>query len=485
MENIINLSIQTLCKYIRNRYIKSIDVVNAYLTRIKKYDLKLQAFTYINEVMVLLTAEEIDKKIRMGIDIEILSGIPIAIKDNIMIKNEQMTSASKYLLKYISPYDATVIKKIKNADGIILGRTNMDEFAMGCTTETSFYQKTTNPWNTQYIPGGSSGGSAVAVSSGMAPFALGTDTGGSVRQPASFCGIVGYKPSYGLISRYGICALASSFDQVGTLTKTVQDTILLAKILIDYDSLDPTSEKSNINFSQENNICNPKKITIGIPKQIINYNIEQDILSLFNESIKKMESIGVTIVEVDIPAYKYVSALYKVLMCAEVSSNIAAFDGVRYGYRYPHVTNLDNEYSRSRGMALGYEVKKRILFGTYMLGSKNYQKYYYKAQQIRTILINQIHNAYKLCNFIFSPSVLQMPVKLGQTLHDECDIFLIVANLAGLPGITVPYGFTKSLGMPVGVHFMGSRFADMQLLQMAKVFETVAGFNTYKYPEIH
>jgi aspartyl-tRNA(Asn)/glutamyl-tRNA(Gln) amidotransferase subunit A len=465
--------------------VKSVDIINTYITHIKQLNLKLKAFVYLNETASIHLAEQIDKKIQNGEHIELLAGIPIGIKDNIMIQNEPMTSASKYLLNYIAPYNATVINKLKKINIICIGRTNMDEFAMGCTTETSIYQQTVNPWNFEYIPGGSSGGSAVAVSAGMVPIALGTDTGGSVRQPASFCGIVGYKPSYGLISRYGICALASSFDQIGIFAKSIQDTVSLASHLIGYDHRDPTSEK--INCFKECNLStyNRKNFIIGIPKQIMNFNIDKEILQLFNEAINKMENIGkLKIIEINVPAYKYVSALYKVIMCAEVSSNIATFDGIRYGYRSHKGFDLNDVYSYSRAESLGYEVKKRIMFGTYVLSAQNYQKYYYQAQKVRTILIEQLQDAYKKCDFIFSPAVLQMPVKLGEMLSDECDIFLIVANLAGLPGITVPYAFTKYLGLPIGMHFMGSRFSDIQLLQMAYIFEQLSGFNASKYPDI-
>jgi len=356
---------------------------------------------------------------------------------------------------------------------------------MGGSTETSAFQKTANPWDITRIPGGSSGGSAAAVSAGIVPFALGSDTGGSIRQPASFCGVVGYKPSYGLISRYGACALVSSFDQVGTFAKSVKDSALLTSVLAGKDYRDPVCEPNEyIDFTQgidQPDFLKGKKL--GIPKQLNDYKVDSDILKAFQNALEKIRVAGAEIVEIDIPAYKYVPALYKVIMCAEVSANIAKFDGIRYGYRSPNGVNLNDEYSKSRGESLGYEVKKRILFGTYVLGAKNYHRCYLQAIKVRTMLINQIKAAFEKCDMIFTPSTLQMPVKFGQELPEECDIFLIAANLAGLPGISVPCSFTES-GLPTGAHFMGPRLADAQLFKFAAAFEKLSGFDSNKYPAI-
>ncbi|MDR0956567.1 MAG: Asp-tRNA(Asn)/Glu-tRNA(Gln) amidotransferase subunit GatA [Endomicrobium sp.] len=461
---------------------KSIDVVKACFNRIKKVEPKIKAFLKLNEENSLKQAEKIDN---LNIKKGLLEGIPIGIKDNIMVKGESMTSASKYLYNYISPYDATVIEKLKSAGAIFIGRTNMDEFAMGGSTETSAYQKTANPWNVEFIPGGSSGGSAAAVSAGMVPFALGSDTGGSIRQPASFCGIVGYKPSYGLISRYGACALASSFDQIGTLSKTVIDSALLTSVIAGKDYRDPVCQPNDwIDYTYDldsSSVCALRTIKLGIPKQFRDYKTDFEIAKYFNDAVNKLELECSQIIEIDVPAYKYVPALYKVIMCAEVSANIATFDGIRYGYRSPNGKDLNDEYAKSRTESLGDEVKKRILFGTYVLEAKNYHKYYNKAQKVRTLLINQLTDAYKKCDFIFTPATLQMPVRFGNVLPEECDIFLIAANLAGLPGITVPCSFTSS-GMPMGVHFMGPRFSDQKLFKMASAFEKISNFNIDKYP---
>jgi aspartyl-tRNA(Asn)/glutamyl-tRNA(Gln) amidotransferase subunit A len=483
MDEILKTRAEDLRAKICSGEIECMDIVKACLTRIKETDFKIKAFLKLNEERSLEHAAQSGYKIKNGKKYGSLEGIPIGIKDNIMIKGESMTSASKYLENYISPYDAAVIEKLKEAGAVFIGRTNMDEFAMGSSTETSVCQKTTNPWNVECIPGGSSGGSAAAVSTGMVPFALGSDTGGSVRQPASFCGVVGYKPSYGLISRYGVCALASSFDQIGTFSKNVKDSALLASIVTGRDYRDPVCEPG-VGVDYTDGIENPdtlKTVKVGIPKQLLDYKIDAEIKKCFNEALDKLKFAGAEVLEIDIPSYKYIPALYKVIMCAEVSANIATFDGVRYGYRTPDGGNLNGEYARSRAESLGYEVKKRILFGTYVLGAKNYHKCYRQAQKVRTLLINQIAGAYEKCDFIFSPAVLQMPVKFGETLLEECEIFLIAANLAGLPGITVPCSFSSS-GMPIGVHFMGPRFSDAKLFQVADAFERISDFDLDKYP---
>ncbi|MDR3112135.1 MAG: Asp-tRNA(Asn)/Glu-tRNA(Gln) amidotransferase subunit GatA [Elusimicrobiota bacterium] len=481
MDEILTIRVQDLRAKMANGEVKSVDVVKSCFEKIKKVDGKIRAFLKLNEERAVIEAQKADEKIKSGSEISILEGVPIAIKDNIMIDGDSMTSASKYLKNYISPYDATVIEKLKKAGAIFIGRTNMDEFAMGGSTETSAYQKTANPWDIEKIPGGSSGGSAASVSAAMSPWALGSDTGGSVRQPAGFCGIVGYKPSYGLISRYGVCALASSFDQIGVFARYVKDAALLTSIIAGKDYRDPVCEPLEfIDYTENIDTETLKNLKLGIPKQLLDYKIDDVVTKYFKDAVNKLEHSGANIVEIDIPAYKYVPALYKVIMCAEVSANIATFDGIRYGYRSPNGKNLNDEYAKSRGESLGYEVKKRILFGTYVLGAKNYHRCYHQAQKVRTLLINQTNDAYKKCDFIFTPATLQMPVKFGESLPEECDIFLTAANLSGLPGITVPCAFAD--GMPLGVHFMGDRFSDKKLFQVAEAFEKISNFDRKKTP---
>ncbi|AKL98202.1 Asp-tRNA(Asn)/Glu-tRNA(Gln) amidotransferase subunit GatA [Endomicrobium proavitum] len=485
MDDILKTSVKELRIKLCSGEVTSTDVVKACYKQIKEAEPKIKAFLKTGEEFALKQAAISDDKTKSGAKCGILEGVPVGIKDNIMIQGESMSSASKYLQNYISPYDATVIEKLKKSGAVLVGRLNMDEFAMGGSTETSAYQKTANPWDITRIPGGSSGGSAAAVASGMVPFALGSDTGGSIRQPAGFCGVVGYKPSYGLISRYGVCALASSFDQIGAFAKNVYDAALLTSVIAGKDYRDPVCEPTeNTDYTRglnDSDIFKGKKI--GIPKQLAEYKTDEVISKAFKEAVERVKLEGAEIVEIDVPAYKYVPALYKVIMCAEVSANIATFDGIRYGYRSPNGTSLNDEYSKSRAESLGYEVKKRILFGTYVLGAKNYHRCYHQAQKVRTLLINQLTDAYKKCDVIFTPATLQMPVKFGQELPEECDIFLIAANLGGLPGITVPCAFTQT-GLPMGVHFMGPRLCDAQLFKFAAAWEKISGFDLNKYPQI-
>lgn len=485
MDEILKNTVKDLSVKICSGEVKSVDIVKACYEHIKEVDPKIKAFLKLNEEQALKRAADCDDKVRAGAKCGFLEGVPIAIKDNIMIKGESMTSASKYLENYIAPYDATVIERLKDAGAIFIGRTNMDEFAMGSSTETSAFFKTANPWNRDYVPGGSSGGSAAAVSSGMVPIALGSDTGGSIRQPAAFCGIVGFKPSYGLVSRYGACALASSFDQIGTFSRTVRDTAVLLNVIAGKDYRDPVCEsKENVDYTRGlDDINTLKDLKIGVPKQLSDYAVDSEIVTAFENSVRDLELAGAKIIEIDIPAYKYVPALYKVIMCAEVSANIATFDGIRYGYGSPNGTNLNDTYMKSRAESLGYEVKKRVLFGTYVLGAKNYHKYYHTAQKVRTLLIDQLNAALEQCGFIFTPTTLQLPVKFGETISEECDIFTIAANLGGLPGISVPCAKTKE-GMPVGVHFMSARFSDAKMLQAASAFEKLICHSGDNFPEI-
>ncbi|MDR2860448.1 MAG: Asp-tRNA(Asn)/Glu-tRNA(Gln) amidotransferase subunit GatA [Elusimicrobiota bacterium] len=480
----LNLTVEELQKKFASGELKSAQAVENCYKKIKSANPKVKSFLELWEEKALKLAAQSDEKIQSK-KARPLEGVPIAIKDNLMVTGRIMSSSSKYLEKYTSPYDAAVIEKLKNAGAIFLGRTNMDEFAMGGSTETSAFQKTANPWDLERIPGGSSGGSASAVGSGMAPCALGSDTGGSIRQPAGFCGITGYKPSYGLISRYGVCALASSFDQVGTFSRTVKDTAKIVSIISGKDYRDPVCEPNDfIDYTLGlNDTSVLKGLKIGIPKQLSEYETDPEISESYKEALKKLKAAGAEFVDISIEAYQYVPSLYKVIMCAEVSANIATFDGIRYGYSSPNGISLNDEYSKTRAESLGYEVKKRIVFGTYVLGAKNYYRCYHQAQRVRTLLINELEEAYKKCEVIFTPASLQMPVKFGESLREESDIFIMVANLGGLPGITVPSGMSKTK-MPIGVHFLSPRLSDAKLFKIASAYEQISGYDFRLLPKI-
>jgi aspartyl-tRNA(Asn)/glutamyl-tRNA(Gln) amidotransferase subunit A len=480
----LNMSVEQMLEKFAQGALKSKEAVKNCYERINETNPKVKSFLELRQEKALKNAEESDKRIGTK-QARALEGLPIAIKDNFMIEGERMSSSSKYLENYISPYDATVIEKLKNAGAVFLGRTNMDEFAMGGSTETSAFMKTANPWDLKRIPGGSSGGSAAAVGSGMAPAALGSDTGGSIRQPAGFCGIVGYKPSYGLISRYGICALASSFDQAGVFSRTVKGTAMIVSVMAGRDYRDPVCEPNDF-IDYAAGLDNPdvlKNLKIGVPKELNNYETDDDIAQNYQEALAKLKKAGAQLIDITVEAYQYVPSLYKVIMCAEVGANIATFDGIRYGYRSKNGVNLNDEYAKTRAESLGYEVKKRILFGTYVLGAKNYYRCYHQAQRVRTLLIDELNAAFKLCDTIFTPASLQMPALFGESLREESDIFIMAANLAGLPGITIPSGMSKN-NMPIGVHFLSPRLDDANMFKIAAAYEKIAGFDLERLPEI-
>jgi aspartyl-tRNA(Asn)/glutamyl-tRNA(Gln) amidotransferase subunit A len=467
----IKLNVKQMQEKFQDKTLTSKEAVDEFYRQIDKLNPKLHAFLELWKESALKRAEESDERIAAG-TARALEGVPIAVKDNFMVNGKIMSSSSKYLENYISPYDATVITRLKEAGAVFLGRTNMDEFAMGGSTETSAFGPSKNPYDPTRIPGGSSGGSAVAVAADMAPCALGSDTGGSIRQPAGFCNLVGYKPSYGLISRYGICALASSFDQVGTFTRTVWDMAKLVSVMSGKDMHDPVCEPNDyIDYTKGlDDVSVLKGLKVGVPKELSNYEIDPEIKESFNASLEKLKKAGAKIIDISVEAYQYVPSLYKVIMCAEVGANIATFDGIRYGYRTEQANGLNDEYARTRAESLGYEVKKRIIFGTYVLGAKNYYRCYHQAQRVRTLLINELNAAFEKCDVIFTPASLQMPAKFGQKLREESDIFMMAANLAGLPGVTMPSEVKKN-ALPIGVHFLGKRLEDAKLFKYVGAFE--------------
>ncbi|OGS20771.1 MAG: aspartyl/glutamyl-tRNA amidotransferase subunit A [Elusimicrobia bacterium RIFOXYA2_FULL_40_6] len=482
-------SISKLTNDVKNKVISAREITGYFMDRIKKNDSQLTAFMEIYEKDSLLKAEEIDKKIQSGQKTGLLAGLPIAIKDNMCITGKKTTCSSKILENYISPYTATVIEKLEQEDAIIIGKTNMDEFAMGSSTENSAYKVTKNPWNKDYIPGGSSGGSAVSVSAGLSALALGSDTGGSIRQPASCCGVVGLKPTYGRVSRYGLIAFGSSLDQIGTFSKYVADSALLLQVISGYDRKDSTS--ANIPVPDYKALINSRKdlkgLKIGLPKEYFISGIDKDVSEAVKESIKVLEKLGATILDISLPHTEYAVAVYYILAPSEASANLARFDSVKYGYREENTSGLMDTYRKSRGKGFGSEVKRRIMLGTYALSAGYYDAYYGKAQRVRTLIKKDFEEAFKKVDAIVTPTAPSAAFKIGERTDDPLqmylsDIFTIPCNLAGIPGISIPCGFTKN-NLPVGLQILGRHFDEKTILEISNSYEQATAWHL-KYPEV-
>lgn len=450
MSNFRNLTISEILKN-KGSYIKdSLEII-------KKVDEDIKAFITINEEAEVLPGK--------------FSGIPIAVKDNIVTKGLKTTCASKILENYIPPYDATVVKKIKEAGFTIVGKTNLDEFAMGTGTEYSAFFTTRNPWDLSRVAGGSSGGSAAAVASGEVIAALGSDTGGSIRQPAAFCGVVGFKPTYGLVSRYGLVAFASSLDQIGPITKNVEDAAIIMNVISGFDPLDSTTIDLKIDFTEylNNNFSN---IKVAFPKEVFSEGIEEGVAEKFKEFIEFLEKKGVEVKEVDFPELKYSVATYYIIAPAEVSSNLSRFDGIRYGSRIEEEGLLET-YLNTRSKKLGPEVIRRIMIGTFTLSAAYYDAYFEKAQKVRRIITKKIEKLLNEFDFVVTPTSPITAFKIGE-IKDPLvfylmDIFTIPANLAGIPAISIPFGFSNNL--PVGMQIMGKKFDDARLLGFSRFIE--------------
>ena len=452
-------------------------ITKHFLERIKKYDGEIGAFLKVLDERALKKAKELDEKKKKGEKLGKLAGIPIAIKDNMHIKGELSTCASKFLANYVAPFDSTVVKLLEAEDAIIIGKTNMDEFAMGSSTENSAMQVTHNPWNLKCTPGGSSGGSAAAVAARLCPVALGSDTGGSIRQPAAMCGVVGYKPTYGRVSRFGLVAFASSFDQIGPFGTNSQDAALVMEVIGQHCEKDSTSssDPKDDYFTSINSEIKGKKI--GVPWQFLE-GLSAEPKTYFTNAIESLKKAGAEIVEVDLSILKYCLATYYILTTAEASTNLARFDGIRYGVRSPRAQTLDQVYDYSKEEGYGKEVKRRILLGTYVLSAGYQDAFYRKAQKIRTLIINGYKEAFKKCDIIATPVTPFATFEIG-SIHDPLqmyleDIYTISINLAGIPAVSVPSTFTKD-GKPIGIQFMGPQKKDTLVLQVANGFEKLAG----------
>ncbi len=468
------LSSHELHDLLKKKTVSSVEITKEVLTQINNQGKELNTYITVLNDSALKQAEFVDKKIQNKEEIGPLAGIPIAIKDNININGVRTTCGSKILSDYISPYDATVITKLKQADAVLIGKTNMDEFAMGSSTETSYFGITRNPWDKERIPGGSSGGSAVAVASNEAILALGSDTGGSIRQPAGLCGIVGLKPTYGLVSRFGLVAFASSLDQIGPMTKDIEDCAILLKTIAGHDNKDSTSIDTDIPDYRKNLKDSIKGLKIGIPGEYFEHEIEAEVKKYIFKSIEFFKNSGADIINISLPHTEYAVADYYIIATAEASANLARYDGVRFGLRQGDAKNLIEMYQKTRKNGFGQEVKRRIMLGTYVLSSGYYDAYYLKAQKARTLIKQDFDKAFEKVDLILTPTSPTTAFKIGEKMSNPLqmylsDIFTISANLAGIPGITVPSN--TSTGLPVGLQLLGKHLDESILLRAAYQFE--------------
>ena len=485
--DITELTVHELIEKLEKKELTSTEIIQSYVDRIKEKELEVQAFVTILEDDALKQAKNIDEKRKLGEITNKLAGIPIGIKDNMCTKGIKTTCSSHILENFVSPYDATVVEKLNSENLIDLGKLNMDEFAMGGSTEYSYFNKTFNPWNLNKVPGGSSGGSAAAVAANMVPWALGSDTGGSIRQPSSFCGVVGLKPTYGLVSRYGLVAFASSLDQIGPITKDVEDAAILLNLIAGHDEKDTTSAdipKKDYTKNLKNDISGKK---IGVPKEFFGEGINAEVKEKLQQAIDTYKELGAEVEEFSLDIAKYSLATYYIIACAEASSNLGRFDGIRYGYRTPEFSNLKELYKKSRSEGFGSEVKRRIILGTYVLSSGYYDAYYKKAQQVRTLVMNEFNKAFEKYDVILTPTAPTVAFDIGSKSNNPlemywADICTVSVNIAGLPGISIPSG-VDSEGMPVGMQLIGNKFDEEKLLNMAYIFEQKTKFREKYSPK--
>ncbi len=456
-----------------NKEYSSVELTEAFFKRIRQKDQEIHAYLTLTEELALSQARRIDHKVANKEEIGLLAGVPLAVKDIILVEGIKATAASKILENYIAPYDATVIKKLKKAGAVIIGMANLDEFAMGSSTENSAFGLTKNPHDLSRVPGGSSGGSAAAVASSQCVYALGSDTGGSIRQPASFCGVVGLKPTYGEISRYGLIAFASSLDQIGPITKTVEDSQIVFKTIKGHDEMDSTSFS---NDRKEENNFDIKNIKIGVPKEYFIKGLDPKVEKAVKKAIDSYKELGAKIIEISLSHTEYALSTYYIIMPAEVSANLSRYDGIKYGLS-KMANNLLENYLKTRGDGLGDEVKRRIMIGAHALSAGYYDAYYLKAQKVRTLIKDEFLSAFEKVDVIINPTVPTLPFKIGQKIDDPLemylsDVYTVAANLAGLPSMSIPCG--KVDGLPVGMQITGKHFNEKTIFEVAKIYERIS-----------
>lgn len=477
------LTATELSEMLKTKQCSSVEITKSVLDRINSVEDKVEAYVTVTNELAMQQANSVDQKRMQGLEMSDLAGIPIGIKDNICTKNVLTTCASKMLYNFKPPYNATVMEKLHNNDIVMTGKLNMDEFAMGSSCENSYYKKTKNPVNIQYVPGGSSGGSAACVASGQAIMSLGSDTGGSIRLPASYCGIVGLKPTYGSVSRYGLVAFASSLDQIGPFARSVSDISMLYTAIAGSDKLDATSVKRDYGNFKANLKPNVKGVTIGIPKEYFSEGVSDEVKEKVMASAKLLEQNGAIIKEVSLPSTDYALSAYYIISSAEASSNLARFDGVKYGYRSENYNNLTEMYENTRSEGFGDEVKRRILLGTFVLSSGYYDAYYKRAKLLQKQIQAEFTETFKECDVLLTPTGTDTAFELGQKISDPVkmyanDICTVTVNIAGLPAISLPCGYGKN-NMPIGMQLIGDKFTEQKLFDISAGYEElVGGFNT-------
>ena len=488
MQDLYFKTISELADILASGETSSVEITQAVIDRTAAVEDRVKAFLHTDTNDALKQAKASDQRRAAGKAIGPLDGIPIGIKDILAVKDQPLHCASKMLENYISPFDATCISKLRNAGAVIWGRLNMDEFAMGSSTENSAYKTTSNPWDPEMTPGGSSGGSAAAVAAGEAIATLGTDTGGSIRQPAALCGVVGMKPTYGLISRYGLVAFASSLDQVGPITRCVEDAALLMQAMLGKDPLDSTSIEPPETFDYSSALeKNTGPWKLGVPRKFFDQGIHPEVKTAIDKAINWYAAQGCEIVDIDLPHSELAVPVYYIVATAEASSNLARFDGVRYGHRSPEANDAYTLYAKSRGEGFGDEVKRRIILGTYVLSSGYYDAYYLRAQKVRRLILRDFEKAFEQVNAILTPTSPTPAFKRGERSDDPLamylsDIYTISVNLAGLPAISVPCGFTEK-SLPIGLQVIGKSFGEAEMFAVANAFEKAHDY-TRQTPEI-
>ncbi|WML57967.1 Asp-tRNA(Asn)/Glu-tRNA(Gln) amidotransferase subunit GatA [Neobacillus sp. PS2-9] len=484
--SLFDYKVSDLHELLHKKELKVSDLVNESFTRIGQVEEKVQAFLTLDEERARATAKMLDDKLNAGAEKGLLFGMPIGLKDNMVTKGLRTTCASKILENFDPIYDATAVQKLQQVETVTIGKLNMDEFAMGSSNENSYYKKTRNPWNLDTVPGGSSGGSAASVASGEVLFSLGSDTGGSIRQPASFCGVVGMKPTYGRVSRFGLVAFASSLDQIGPITRTVEDNAYLLQAISGLDPMDSTSANVDVPNFAASLTGDVKGLKIAVPKEYLGEGVSESVRQSVLDALKVLEGLGAVWEEVSLPHSKYALATYYLLSSSEASANLARFDGVRYGYRAQDAESLIDLYKKTRAEGFGDEVKRRIMLGTFALSSGYYDAYYKKAQQVRTLIKKDFEDVFANYDVIIGPTTPTPAFKIGENIDDPLtmyvnDILTIPVNLAGVPGISVPCGFDA--GLPLGLQIIGKHFDETTIYRVAHAFEQATNFHKQK-PEL-